>query len=98
MISKVVKTFKNMIVDIIFYKDSFELRNIYKENIYVIVGESTPAERKVLKTGESAMFNCKNFTKINIEIRTLDEVPLDRLKIKLKDRKPLSSLFTKENK
>ena len=93
--NKVVKTFKNMIVDIIVYQDGFEIRNIYNQPIFVAAGESTPDERKTLETGEYAMFNCKGFKKINIEVRTLDNMPLDRMTIKLETKKTLKDLIKK---
>ena len=93
--NKVVKTFKNMIVNIIIYKDGFELQNLYNQTIFVAVGENTPDERKTLETGETTMFNCKNFKRINIEIRTLDNMPLDRIKINLVDKKKFKGLLKK---
>lgn len=98
MHNKVIKTFKNMIIDIIIYRDGFELRNIYNQPIFVAAGEKTPDERKTLNTGESAMFNCKGFKKINLEIRTLDNIPLDRLTIKLDNPKKINELLKLKRK
>ena len=87
------QTFKNMFIDMIIYNEGFELRNIYNQPIFIAAGENTPEERKTLEVGETAMFNCKNFRKINIEIRSLDNIPLDRIKINLNNKKTVKDLL-----